>query len=191
MRWRRLIVTLLVVGSLLVLLGYGFYRDPRHIPSPLVGNPAPPFTVTLFDGKTVSLSELRGKTVFINFWASWCLPCRDEARDLEAAWHGYKEDQNENVVFLGINIQDKKKNALEFIKEFGITFPNGPDANGHISVDYGVWGIPEAFFVSPEGTITYKHVGALPWPILSSKLRDAQQSRITRESGKGSYQPIK
>lgn len=191
MRWRRLSVTLLIVGSLLALLAYGFYRDPRYIPSPLVGHAAPPFTVELFDGKKVTLSDLRGKTVFVNFWASWCLPCREEARDLEAAWHGYQASQNNDVVFLGINIQDKKKNALGFIKEFGITFANGRDADGRISVDYGVWGIPEAFFIGPDGIITYKHVGALPWPILSAKLRDAQQQRITRKSGKGSYQPIK
>lgn len=191
MRWRRLLITLLVVGLFLSLLVYGFYRDPRYIPSPLVGHSAPPFSLELFDGKTVTLDELRGKTVLVNFWASWCVPCREEARDLEAAWHGYKDRQDASVRFLGINIQDKKESALAFIKEFGVTYANGQDVDGHISVDYGVWGIPEAFFISPEGIITYKHVGALPWPILSAKLHEAQQRQITRESGKGSYQPIK
>ena len=176
---------------MLALLAYGFYRDPRFIPSPLVGHPAPPFSLKLFDGKNLSLDGLRGKTVFVNFWASWCVPCREEARDLEAAWHGYKDSHDESVRFLGINIQDKKKSALGFIREFGITFANGQDVDGRISVDYGVWGIPEAFFISPEGIITYKHVGAIPWPILSAKLREAKAQHVTSESGKGSYQPIK
>lgn len=191
MRWRRLTITLLGIGLLLLLLGYGFHRDPRYIPSPLVGKAAPKFSLELFDRQRVSLSDFRGKTVFINFWASWCVPCREEARDLEAAWNGYKESQNQSIVFLGINIQDETKKALDFIEEFGISYPNGYDADGRISVDYGVWGIPETFFVSPEGIITYKHVGAVPEAILSNKIQDAQAGRVTRESGEGTYQSIK
>lgn len=188
-RWRRLIITLSAVVSLILLLWYGFYRDPRYIPSPLVGQTAPDFKMILFDGDEISLESLRGKTVFLNFWASWCLPCREEARDLEAAWHGYKE-RKEDVVFLGINIQDKKENALAFIKEFGISFPNGPDPSGKLAVDYGVWGIPEGFFISPQGTITYKHTGGLPWPLLTAKLNEAKKSIVSAE-GKGVYQSIK
>ena len=162
---RRLLLTLMGVGALVILLGYGFYQDPRYIPSPLVGGTAPDFSLELFNGETVRLSELRGKTVMLDFWASWCLPCRQEARDLEAAW----KRQGDDVVFLGINIQDKKAAALEFIDEFGITFANGRDPDGAVSVDYGVWGIPEAFFISPAGRITYKHIGAIPPAVIEAK----------------------
>ena len=184
---RRVLFTLMGVGLLLILLGYGFYRDPRYIPSPLVGGPAPDFTLELFDGRIVRLSELHGKTVMLDFWASWCLPCRAEARDLEAAW----KRQGDDVVFLGINIQDNETDAIRFIDEFGITFVNGRDPDGKIAVDYGVWGIPEAFFISPAGRITYKHVGAIPPAVLETRLQEARRDLVSTGSGRGEHQAIR
>ena len=188
MPWRRLTVTVLAIMLLIGLLAYGFTRDPRYIASPLIGRPAPLFTLTLFDGKNVRLQDLRGKVVFLNFWASWCPPCRAEAKDLEATWQRFKD---QHIVFLGINIQDKEPNAIEYINEFGITFPNGRDATGRIAVDYGVWGIPETFFIDTEGRITYKHVGSLGWPTITAKLDEAQRSLVSASEGRGSYQPIR
>ncbi len=188
MPWRRLTITLLAIMLLIGLLAYGFSRDPRYIASPLIGHPAPSFTLTLFDGKNVRLQDLRGKVVFLNFWASWCPPCRAEAKELEATWQKFKD---KDIVFVGINIQDKEPNAKEFINEFGITFPNGRDATGRVAVDYGVWGIPETFFIDAEGRITYKHVGSLGWPIISAKLEEAQRSLVSSSEGRGDYQPIR
>jgi len=188
MPWRRLTITVLAVMLLIGLLAYGFTRDPRYIASPLIGRPASPFTLTLFDGTNVRLQDLRGKVVFLNFWASWCPPCRAEAKDLEATWQRFK---NQDIVFMGINIQDKEVDALAFIKEFGITFPNGRDATGRIAVDYGVWGIPETFFIDTEGQITYKHVGSLGWPTIKAKMDEAQRSFVSASEGRGSYQPIR
>ena len=188
MPWRRILLTLAVIIPVIGVLAFGFSRDPRYITSPLIGQPAPPFTVTLFDGKKLSLTDLRGKVVFLNFWASWCPPCRAEARDLEAAWKGYKD---KNIVFLGIDMQDTEKDALAYIEEFQITYPNGRDASGKISIDYGVWGIPETFFIDPEGRITYKHVGGLGSPIIVSKLDEARRGLVSTKEGKGAYQSIR
>lgn len=188
MPWHRIIITLLVIISLIGILAYGFSRDPRYITTPLIGRQALPFTLSLFDGKKVSLEDFRGKAVFLNFWASWCPPCRAEARDLEAAWQRFKD---QDIVFLGVDIQDSEEAALAFIGEFNITYPNGRDASGKIAIDYGVWGIPETFFIDPDGRITYKHVGSLGPTIIAAKLDEAKRRIVTAKEGKGSYQPIR
>ena len=86
MPWRRLVLTILFIAPILALLAYGFNRDSHYITSPLLAKPAAPFEITLFTGKKLTLNDLRGKAIFLNFWASWCPPCRAEARDLEARW---------------------------------------------------------------------------------------------------------
>jgi cytochrome c biogenesis protein CcmG/thiol:disulfide interchange protein DsbE len=188
MPWRRLILTALVIVPLIALLAYGFKRDPRYITTPLLGRPAPQFGLLLFDGKTLRLEDLRGKPVFVTFWASWCPPCRAEAADLEAAW---RKARSKDAVFLGVNIQDQENDARAFIKEFDITFPNGRDESGKVALEYGVWGIPEAFFISPDGRITYKHVGSLGTEILLAKLDEAGREVVSAREGRGSYQSIR
>ncbi|MFQ5961671.1 MAG: TlpA family protein disulfide reductase [Candidatus Methylomirabilales bacterium] len=149
----------LSVIPLLLLLAYGFWTDPAAVPSPLIEKSAPPFALTLFDGDSLRLAELRGKVVVVNFWASWCFPaCYEEAPVLEGAWRAYKD---RDVVVVGVNVQDTEKAAREFMDRFKFTFPNGPDPGGKISIDYGVYGIPETFVLDKEGRIAYKHVGAV------------------------------
>jgi cytochrome c biogenesis protein CcmG/thiol:disulfide interchange protein DsbE len=188
MPWRRLLVVLALSIPLVALLGYGFTRDPRAIPTPLITKPATPFTLTLFDGKPLRLEELRGKVVFLNFWASWCPPCRAEARVLEAAWQTYKD---RDVVFVGVDTQDREEDARAFLREFGITYLNGRDASGKIPIDYGVWGLPETFIIDREGRITYKHVGALGWRTITAKLDEALQGIASASEGKGDYPAIR
>ena len=188
MPWRRLVLIALIIGPILGLLAFGFTRDARYITSPLLAQPAAPFTVTLFDGRKLSLDELRGKAVFLNFWASWCPPCRAEARDLEVAWQKVKD---ENMVFIGVALQDTDKNSLEFLKEFDVTYANGKDQSGKIAVDYGTWGIPESFFIDPQGRITYKHVGGIRAALVLTKLEEAAKGIVSAQEGKGDYQPIK
>lgn len=187
MRWVRLVIVLAIGLPVLGLLAYGFTRDPRDIPSPLIGRPAPPFSVTLMDGRDLNLEDLRGKVVFLNFWASWCPPCRAEARMLEASW---KDHQGQDVVFLGINMQDREPAAREFLREFGVTYANGMDAGSRIAIGYGVWGIPETFFLDPRGRITYKHVGALDPGIIHTKLEEARRGVQSSREGKGEYRSI-
>jgi len=188
MPWRRLLFTLLAVLPLIGILAYGFSRDPRYIATPLLGRQAPGFTATLFDGRKISLRELRGKAVFLNFWASWCPPCRAEASELEAAWRRFKDG---DVIFLGINIQDTEEAARAFLQEFSISYANARDVSGRIAIEYGVWGIPETFFIDPEGKISYKHVGTLGPALIAAKLDEAKRKVVSAKEGKGSYQPIR
>jgi cytochrome c biogenesis protein CcmG/thiol:disulfide interchange protein DsbE len=188
MPWRRWLITFAVIAPILALLAFGFTRDARYISSPLIAKPAAPFTITLFDGGKLSLEDLRGKAVFLNFWASWCPPCRAEARDLEAAWRKVKD---RNMVFIGVALQDTDRNSLDFLKEFDVTYPNGKDESGKIAVDYGTWGIPESFFIDPQGRITYKHVGGIRAPLVIGKLEEALNGIVSAQEGKGDYQPIR
>ena len=188
MPWRRLMITILVIAPFLWLLAYGFTRDSRYIKSPLLAKPAPPFTLTLFDGSKLTLNDLRGKAVFLNFWASWCPPCRAEARDLEAAWQRIKD---KDMVFLGVAMQETEKDSRAFLDEFKITYPNGADPSGKMAVDFGVWGIPESFFIDPQGRITYKHVGGIRAELVTAKLEEAQKGIASAQEGKGDYQSIR
>ncbi len=111
--------------------------------------PARAFSLELMDGSTLTLLDLRGKVVMINFWASWCPPCREEAPILAEVYHEY---ENEPVEFVGVDIWDREDDALQYINQYSVTYPNGVDDRGVIAIDYGVRGIPETFFISPMGS---------------------------------------
>ncbi len=188
MPWRRLLITVAIIAPILWLLAFGFQRDARYINSPLIAKQAVPFVLTLFDGKKITLEELRGKAVFLNFWASWCVPCRAEAADLEAAWRRIKD---KNMVFIGVAVQDNEKDSRAFLQEFGVTYPNGRDDSGKIAVDYGVWGVPESFFIDPQGRITYKHVGGINGKTATAKLDEALRGIVTAKEGQGETQSVR
>jgi cytochrome c biogenesis protein CcmG/thiol:disulfide interchange protein DsbE len=156
-RWRWLLP--LTAVPLLALLAYGFRLNPRDIKSPLVGRPAAGFALTSFEGAPMTLAALHGKVVVLNFWASWCYPaCYEEAPVLERGWRAYRE---RGVVVLGVDIQDKEEAARKFIRDFSLTFANAPDPAGKVSIDYGVYGVPETFFIDRQGRIRVKHVSAV------------------------------
>jgi cytochrome c biogenesis protein CcmG/thiol:disulfide interchange protein DsbE len=135
----------------------------------MVNRAAPDFTLATFSGKTISLQDLRGKPVVINFWASWCPPCRIEAPLIERTWRAYK---NRDLIFLGVNIQDRKEDALNYMRQFDITYPNGPDPTGEISIDYGVSGLPVTFFISSQGEVVRRWVGAVEKSVLISAIEE-------------------
>ena len=150
-----------VVIGLLVLLGIGLAnRAPATGRSGFtrIGKPAPEFKLSLFEGGMVDLADYRGKPIVINFWASWCGPCRIEAPILEGLWRSYRE---QDVQFIGVDIQDAEADGLKYLSEFGITYPNGLDADGRITVDYGVIGIPVTFFINRKGVVERRWVGAV------------------------------
>ena len=144
---------------IIALLAYGFRTDPRDVPTPLLGRPASPFSLTSFAGEPLSLAALQGKVVVLNFWASWCYPaCYEEAPALERGW---KEWRERGVVVVGVDIQDTTEKAQKFIDQFRLTFPNAPDIGGKVSIDYGVYGVPETFFIDRHGVIRLKKTGAV------------------------------
>ena len=155
--WRWLIP--LSAIPVLALLAYGFQVNPRDVPSPLVGRQATPFALPTLDGTSVALDLLRGKVVVVNFWASWCYPaCYEEAPVLERGWRAYRD---RGLVVVGIDIQDSMEAGAKFVRDLGLTFPNGRDTAGKVSIDYGVYGVPETFFIDRKGRIRGKHVGAV------------------------------
>jgi cytochrome c biogenesis protein CcmG/thiol:disulfide interchange protein DsbE len=168
MSWKKALIPLACV-PLIVLLAYGFRTDPKAIPSPLVEKAAPGFRIAVYDGDSLSLEGLKGKPVVLNFWASWCYPaCYEEAPLLEATWRKY---QNQGLMMVGVDIQDKEVDGREFIARFNFTFPNGPDPGSKISIDYGVYGVPETFFIDRQGRIAYKQVGALSPDVIEEQAR--------------------
>ena len=159
-------ISILVVGSLFILGLIGLLAWGLSNRSSITGlsgitrvdQPAPNFQLELLSDGAITLSEQRNKVVVINFWSSTCPPCRTEARDLETAWQAYRD---RDVLFIGANIQDSHEPARRFLDEFGVTYPNGLDEGGRISIDYGVVGIPVTFVVDGEGTVARRWVGEI------------------------------
>ena len=117
---------------------------------------APDFEIATLLGDTIQLSDLRGKVVMIEFWASWCPPCREEAPNIAKV---YNEYSSKPVEFIGIDVWDQSDRALEFVEEFSIDYPTGTDSTGEILVNYGIRGIPEKYFINKQGYIVGKFVG--------------------------------
>lgn len=159
--WTRHIPAVLGLALLLALLGVGAIqqgeRDPLPAGSgPLTGELAPDFMLVGFDGRVVRLSDYRGKPVVLNFWASWCAPCREEAPSL-AKVAATAEDQ---VAFIGIDVRDREEDAREFIAAFALRYPNAPDTEG-VEQQYGIVGIPTTIFIAGNGTVVRTWLGPL------------------------------
>jgi cytochrome c biogenesis protein CcmG/thiol:disulfide interchange protein DsbE len=166
-RLRWLLVPLVVL-PLAWLLFTGLGRDPRLIPSPLVGKPMPAFAGATLDGGRFSSTELAGKPAVVNFWGSYCIPsCVDEhpvLLDLVAR-HG------DDLRMVGVLVNDTPDGARGFLARYGqVSWPNVLNADARISIDYGVTGPPETFFVDARGIVLARHVGPLTPALVAEQL---------------------
>ncbi len=180
MNRKVLVGGLLVTLPLVVLLLLSLGRDPRKVDSPLIGRQAPRFSLPVTNGgETVSLDSLRGRTVVMNFWATWCVPCFEEHAVLTAGPRRFGSD----VVFLGVIYQDEAPNVQRFLREQGSTYSSLMDETGKVAIAFGVYGVPETFFISPAGTIVDKHVGPLSSDQLAHYVERARSGAATRANG--------
>lgn len=167
MKVLRWVAVPLVIVPLAWLLFTGLGRDPRDIPSPLVGKPLPAFAATTLDGTSFSSDALAGRPAIINVWASWCTPCIEEHPILLAA----AADHAEELSMVGILYQDTPEGARGFLARYGDGgWPNLLDASGRIAVDLGVTGPPETFFVDASGIVRARHVGPLTAAVMAEQL---------------------
>jgi cytochrome c biogenesis protein CcmG, thiol:disulfide interchange protein DsbE len=139
----------------LVMMALGLSRA-REGPI-TVGNRVPVFELTTFDGEQISTADFEGKVIVVNFWASWCKPCEQEAAELEEAWKQYAE--RGDVVFLGMNYVDTETAAKGYLEKFAITYPNGPDLRTKVSQMFRIAGVPETYIIDKEGRLGYVKKG--------------------------------
>ncbi len=153
--------------ALAVILAIGLKRDPREVPSPLIGKPAPRFALPRLDdpSKTIRLEELRGKVWILNVWASWCVACREEHPLLmEFAKKGL-------APIYGLDYKDERADATAWLARFGNPYEASlVDADGRVGIDFGVYGVPETFVIDRDGIIRLKHIGPLTPHVLATRI---------------------
>ena len=152
--WGRILVWTSLF-ALLGLVGIGLIRSQEGPVRP--GQPAPDFILTTFDGDKIVTSDLQGKVIVLNFWASWCKPCENEAVDLETAWRIYQD--RGDVIFLGVDYVDTEPEAMAYLQKFNITYPNGPDLRTEISQAFRITGVPETYIIGSDGILTHAQKG--------------------------------
>jgi cytochrome c biogenesis protein CcmG/thiol:disulfide interchange protein DsbE len=171
--WSRNVKVTVLIGVLFVLtlaftLAVRFGNDPRRVDSPLIGKPAPTTNLPYLEREgSLSIADLRGNIVVVNFWASWCVACRAEHDDLMWAARTYRD---EGVVFVGVDYQDETDDAIAFLDEMGRGYDNVVDPQSRFAIEFGVYGIPETFFIDANGIVAAKITGESNMPILAETL---------------------
>lgn len=173
---RRLKVTaqLLALGLVAGLLALLVWQLGHQQHAPAVGSVAPAFTLNRLEGTgKVSLASYRGKPVVLNFWASWCEPCKGEAKVLERDWSSYR---SRGVVFLGVDYHDLASDARRFVSAHGLKFTMLEDGSGNVSGSYGISQVPETYVLSRQGRV----VAHLAGPITSSEFSGEFRSALAK-----------
>jgi cytochrome c biogenesis protein CcmG/thiol:disulfide interchange protein DsbE len=160
-----LLIGLAVIVPILVVLFMNLGRDPRKVDSPLVGRDMIDFTLReVGTTRSVDLSSFRGKPIVVNFWATWCVPCYAEHRVLARV----SQMMGSQVQFVGVVFDDEESKILQFLRENGHAYPALEDEGGKVAIAYGVYGVPETFFIDRAGKIVAKHEGPLDEGTLTS-----------------------
>lgn len=174
MNKKVLVAGLILVVPLIALLAASFGTDPRAVRSPLIGKQAPPFTLrTVGDGQEISLASLRGKPAVVNFWATWCEPCKLEHGVLTRGAQAF----GDQVQFVGIVYEDEEEAIQRFLARYGSGYPALLDVGGKTAIAYGVTGVPETFFIAADGTIVSKYAGPLSPDLLTRHVRELLEAR--------------
>ena len=175
-RWGATVLGVVVLGAIWIAVSQvpASATTGGAIPSPREGFLAPDFTLETLQGETVTLSDLRGKAVVVNLWASWCPPCRAEMPALQAA---YEADRGRGLEILAVDMtyQDTEQDALRFIEEFGLTFTIPMDRDGTVARQYLLRALPSTFFVGPDGVITKVVIGG---PMSEATIRTNVQAML-------------
>ena len=167
MKSLRFLLPLAAFVVLLVFLGVGLGLNPREVPSPLIGKPAPAFTLTRLDdaSQKMDLADLRGRVWMLNVWASWCAPCRQE--------HALVQDiaRRQLVPVVGLNYKDTRSNAIQWLAEMGNPYQATLfDGDGRVGIDFGVYGVPETFIIDQQGIVRMKHTGPLTPEVVRGRI---------------------
>lgn len=158
LRWVAIGLALLMVLGWALVAGRSLGRDPKVVRSALLGKPAPAPRLPGLGGPDVDLAALRGEVVVVNFWASWCVPCAEEAPQLETF---YQRTRDRGVQLIGIVYNDDMAKATEFRNRFGLTFAQAFDPGGRAAIDFGVFGVPETYVINRDGIVMAKLLGAV------------------------------
>lgn len=177
-RWAVVAAAVVVVVAWAFVAGRSLGRDPRQVRSVLLGRPAPAFELPTLDGGTVSSADWQGDVVVVNFWASWCVPCREEAPELEAFAQRW---QDRGVRLVGIVYNDEQSEAAAFRDRYRLTYPQALDPGGRTAIDFGVFGVPETYVIAGDGTVMAKLLGAVDAATLERVVASVNDGRTVSE----------
>lgn len=197
MNWKRAGIAASFALPVILFFAWGMTRDPNEIISPLPGRAAPPFALAVFApgqgdlarplGDTLALDRMHGKVLVLNFWASWCLACRDEHADLSASARAYA---GKPVQFVGVLYNDVVSAGTQWIVEMGgQAYPSVFDPGARTAIDFGLYGVPETFIIDGEGRVAYKHTGPVTTTVLATKIDSLLAARGAAPAAPGAPAP--
>jgi len=163
----KFLLPLLLFLGLALMLAAGLGRDPKEVPSPLIGKPAPAFTLTRLDDaqQSIKRDDLLGKVWMLNVWASWCVACREEHPLL------VEFSRRKTVPVYGLNYKDARTDGLRWLAKFGNPYDASLfDNDGKVGIDFGVYGVPETFIIDKQGVIRVKHIGPVTETVLRERI---------------------